>query len=388
MRIGISCEFISTKKNGTATYSVNLLKGLAGLHGGEHEFVVYISSEEARSLVPQAENIIPRMVLPYNAWARIPFTLPAELVRRPVDLLHMQNWVSPWIPCPLVVTTHDIVWEIHPEMFPFILGTRVRWLSRLAARRAIRVITVSEYSAGDIKRVYKVPADNIRVIPVPIDQDMVAVEDPEELARVHNRYGISGPYILFVGSIEPRKNVDKLIEAYATLKREHDVPHKLVLAGEPVYLCQHVLEMPKQLGIEHDVIFTGRFPDEDGPALFTSASVFAFIGSYEGFGIPPLEAMSRGVPVLAANRTSLPEVMGDAALIVAPDKHEEVVRGLADLLTNEGLRNDLRERGYKRVKVFDPVDIARRVVDVYDECISEFRQTHKKSGSVGKQPVN
>jgi glycosyltransferase involved in cell wall biosynthesis len=370
MRIGISSEFVAIKHNGTATYSRNLLTGLA-LLAPDHTYVPYLSTPAALPLMPSAPHIQPQIVGPYNAWVRVPFTLPLALAHRPVDLLHTQNWAPPWLPCPLVVTTHDVVWEANPTMFPKGLGARVRLLARWTSRRATRIITSSRYSAADIARLHRVSPDNIRVIHLPIDPQIRRVHDHSALAALQARYGISRPYILYVGSIEPRKNIGGLIRAFAELRRSHDLPHQLVIAGKPVYLFEDDLALPGKLGIERDVIWAGQVPDADLPGLYSGASAFVTLALYEGFGLPPLEAMACETPVLAANTTSLPEALGDGALLVDPHRLDHVVPLLARLLTDEPLQREQRARGSAWVRQFEPARLARQVVDVYEECVAQ-----------------
>jgi glycosyltransferase involved in cell wall biosynthesis len=367
MRVGISCEFMGLKRNGTATYSRNLLRGLAQL-GGEHEFYPYLSSRDALPLVPEAAHMRPRIVYPYNAAVRLGLALPLELLRRPVDLLHAQGWGPFWSPCPMVLTVHDIGWERFPEIYPKALVLRLSYLVRASARRAIRIIASSHYTADDLVHLYQVPAEKIRVIYPATDPGISRVAEPAAIERARARYGIPNSYILYVGSIEPKKNVHRLIEAYAALRRAQQIEQTLVIGGKPLWLSQPILELPAKLGLEQHIIFTGPVRQEDLAALYSGADVFAFLGMYEGFGYPPLEAMACGTPVLAANRTSLPEVLGDAALLVDPDRQDDVVDGLARLLSDAELREQLRARGLDRAEQFQLVPHARQVLDVYAEC--------------------
>ena len=367
MRVGISCEFMGIKRNGTATYSRNLLRGLAQL-GGEHEFYPYLSARAALPLVPEAAHMRHRMVYPYNAAVRLGLTLPLELLRRRVDLLHAQGWGPFWSPCPMVLTVHDIGWERFPEIYPKALALRLSYLVRASARRATRIIASSQYTADDLKRLYQVPGEKIHVIYPATDPGIARVADTAAIERVRSHYGIPKRYILYVGSIEPKKNVHRLIEAYAALRRARQIEQPLVIAGKPLWLSQSILDLPAQLGLEQHVIFTGPVRQEDLAALYSGADIFAFLGMYEGFGYPPLEAMACGTPVLAANRTSLPEVLGDAALLVDPDRQDDVADGLARLLSDTELRQRLRTRGLRRAEQFQLVPHARQVLAVYAEC--------------------
>jgi glycosyltransferase involved in cell wall biosynthesis len=381
MRIGISCEFLGVKRAGTATYTHTLLQGLAQ-SGGGHQYFPYLASRAALPLVPPAAHLSPRLVLPYNAWLRVPLTLPAELVRRPVDLLHAQGWGPLWAPCPMLLTVHDIGFETFPQLYPRPLALRLSLLVRHSVRRAAVVIASSRYTAADLQRIYGTPAAKIRVIYPAANPDIAPVGEPAELARVRARYGIAGPYVLYVGSIEPKKNVDRLIRIFAAFCAERGPTHRLVIVGKPLWLADEVVALPARLGIEREVIFAGQAPQTDLAALYSGAEAFAFLGMYEGFGYPPLEALACGTPVLAADRTSLPEVLGDAALLVDPEDEAQAVRQLARLLDDVGLRNDLRRRGRERARLFTLTAHTRQILAAYEEAgvghMARQRGTHPR----------
>ncbi|MBC8159734.1 MAG: glycosyltransferase family 4 protein [Roseiflexaceae bacterium] len=364
MRVGISAEFLGIKSNGTATYSRTLLRGLAQLDGVD-TFVPYISSPLALPLIPHAAQVRPQMVLPYNAYARLALTLPLELVRRPVDILHAQGWGPVWSPCPMVLTVHDIGWESFPAIYPKALALRLSYQVRDSVKRAVHVIASSHYTADDLVRVYRVPRSKISVIYPATNPEISRVTDAAAIASVRARYGVPERYILYVGSVEPKKNVDQLIRAYAALSREQRLAQTLIIAGKPLWLSESILALPEQLGIPSSVLFTGPVAQEDLAALYSGADVFAFLGMYEGFGYPPLEAMACGTPALVADRTSLPEVTGGAALLVDPGHERAVVDGLARLLADADLRGRLREQGLQRASQFQILPHARAVAEVY-----------------------
>jgi glycosyltransferase involved in cell wall biosynthesis len=373
MRVGISAEFLGVKRGGTATYTRTLLLGLAGLDVG-HRFHPYLAARTALPLVPQAPHIAPRVVPPYSAAVRLAATLPAELLMRPVDLLHAQGWGPPWSPCPMVLTVHDLSWEVQPEVYPLALRWRLRWLVRASVRRAALIIASSEHTAGDLRRLYGCTAEKIRVVPCAVDPRWAPVADPAILARVRERYRISGPYVLYVGGIEPRKGVDRLIRAFAGLRRQRAVPHQLVICGTPLRGAGPILALPAELGVDDAVVYTGPVPDDDLASLYSGASLFAFLGLYEGFGLPPIEAMACGTPVLAANRAALSEVVGEAGLLVDPFDDRAIVHALGRLLDDPALRERLREQGRRRARQFQPEPLARRVVDIYEECWAAGRR--------------
>jgi len=292
-------------------------------------------------------------------------------------VLHAQGWGPVRSPCPMVLTVHDIGWESFPAIYPKALALRLAYLVRSSARRAALIIASSHYTAADLMRIYQVPAEKIRVIYPSLSPDIARVVDPAAITQVRARYGLPSRYMLYVGSIEPKKNVHRLIHAYAALRRARQVEQPLVITGRPLWLSQPILDLPAQLGIAQHVIFTGPARQEDLSGLYSGADVFAFLGMYEGFGYPPLEAMACGTPVLAANRTSLPEVLGDAALLVDPEREDDVAAGLAQLLDNADLRAQLRARGLRRAEQFQLVPHARQVLDVYHECAAALRRERR-----------
>ncbi len=367
MQIGISCEFLGAKRNGTATYSRTLLRGLAEL-SGDNTYVPYLSTPDALALVTEAPHIRPRVVGPYNAYVRLGLTLPFELARRPVDLLHAQGWGPVWSPAPMLLTVHDIGWERFPHIYPKALAVRLSHQVRDSVRRAVHVIASSYHTANDLVEVYGTPRDKISVVYPALNPDLARVDDAEQVGATLARYGVQEPYILYVGSIEPKKNVHRLIEAYARLVQQESVEHTLVIAGRALWLSDPILELPARLGIAERVRFTGPLLQHDMAAFYSGASVFAFLGMYEGFGYPPLEALACGAPVLAANRTSLPEVLRDAAVLVDPDDLDDVADGLMRLISDHALRAALRARGATQCKHFQLETHAQQVDALYRAC--------------------
>jgi len=191
------------------------------------------------------------------------------------------------------------------------------------------------------------------------------VRNPARLAEVRRRDGLRGPYILFVGNLEPRKNLVRLIEAFGRLKARHTLPHQLIVAGKRGWLYRSIFEAVERLGLRDDVIFTGYVPAEDLPALYAMADLFAFPSLYEGFGLPVLEAMACGTPVLTARTGSLPEVAGEAAWYVDPLDVEALADGMARILTDPGTRADLVDRGLLQAKRFTWAKTAAATLDIY-----------------------
>ena len=265
-------------------------------------------------------NFAVRATLPHTPLIRIPLTLSAELRKNPVDVLHVQFTAPLIAPCPVVASIHDLAFEHLPRTFKRRSSMQLRLTVRHTARRAAHIITVSEYSRRDIMQTYGIAPQRITVTPAAAPASFAPVTDEKELARVRDLYGIEGDYILNVGSIQPRKNLSRLIAAYSSLRRAQPgakLP-QLVLAGKCAWLYDETLRTIKELEVSNSVILTGYVPEAHLPALYSGALCFVYPSYFEGFGLPPLEAMKCGAAVIVGNKTSLPEVVGDAAVLVDP----------------------------------------------------------------------
>jgi glycosyltransferase involved in cell wall biosynthesis len=365
VRVGISAEFIDSRGGGVETYIRLLLQGLIDARSA-HEFRPYLAFPSAMSRFAWPQTFTPRLVRPYRQWVRIPITLPLELIAHPVDVLHVQNVLPPLYRGRTVATIHDLSFEIVPHTFTLGYRTRLRILVRLTAKRADLIITSSEQSKRDLVRLYRVPAERIRVVHLahdPAFTQRAARNDPEVRARL----GIHGPYILFVGRVEPKKNLDKLVRAYALLRRQGR-GEKLVICGRRSWLSDPLYELVNRLDLEQHVVFTGYAQDQDLPPLYRGAAAFVFLSQYEGFGLPPIEAMACGVPVISSRAGSLDEVLGHAAASVDPQQPEAVASEIARVIDDAGVRDDLIGRGLARAGDFNYLTTARQTLEVYEEA--------------------
>jgi glycosyltransferase involved in cell wall biosynthesis len=303
-------------------------------------------------------------------------TLVAELRRRPVDVLHVQYTAPPFAPCPVVATIHDLSFEHLPETFKRRSRVQLRFTVRRTARRAAHVITSSDYSRSDIVKTYGIPAERVSVTPLAASRSFAPVTDALELKRVRKRYGIEGEYILAVGSIQPRKNLVRLLAAYAHLSRTRAGARlpRLVLAGKRAWLYRETLRAVESYKLHNFVTFTGYVSEADLPALYTGALCFVYPSYFEGFGLPPLEAMQCGTPVIAGDRTSLPEVVGAAGLLVNPFDERAIADAIGRLIDDISLRAHLRRAGLERARLFDWRKTARETVAVYERAVREGRK--------------
>ena len=368
MRIAIDAHSVGTGLGGNESYAANLIEALAEIDS-VNDYTLYVTREEA---VARFRNRWPnfrvRPTLPHTPLIRIPLTLSAELRSNPVDVLHVQFTSPPFAPCPVVVSIHDLSFEHLPETFNRRSRAQLRLTVRRSARKAARVLALSEHTRQDIISTYKIAPDLVTAIPIAPPTHFHPVEDEAELKRVRQTYAINRDYILSVGSIQPRKNLARLLAAYEHLRRERpkgSLP-QLVLVGKLAWLYRQTLKTIEALGA--DVIVTGYVPESDLPALYSGALCFVYPSFFEGFGLPPLEAMKCGAPVITGNRTSLPEVVGDAGVLVNPFDIDAIANALATMLDDSSLRATLRTRSLNRARLFNWRETARQTLEVYKQA--------------------
>ncbi len=358
---------------GNETYAANLVEALAEIDQ-VNRYTLYVTKPEAvERFANRWPHVAVRLTLPHTPLVRVPITLAAELRRRPVDLLHVQYTAPPFAPCPVVATIHDLSFEHLPHTFKRRSRLQLRLTVRRTARRAAQVIAPSEYTRGDLVATYGLDPARISVVPLASSSRFAPIKDAAEVERVRARYGLAAEYILAVGSIQPRKNLPRLIAAYADLRRAR--PHaklpQLVIVGRTAWLYEETLRAVARAGagVAADTQLTGYIPEADLPALYTGALCFVYPSYFEGFGLPPLEAMSCGAPVVAGDCTSLPEVIGDAGLLVDPFDTGAFAVALARLIDDKALRAALRERGLARAARFSWDETARQTLAVYQQAI-------------------
>jgi glycosyltransferase involved in cell wall biosynthesis len=373
LRIAIDAHSVGAGQAGNESYAANLIEALAEIDQ-VNQYTLFVTKREAvERFNDRWPNFKVRVTLPHTPLIRIPLTLTAELRKNPVDLLHVQFTAPPFAPCPVVVTIHDLSFEHLPVTFKRRSRAQLRLTVRRSARRAARVITGSEHARADIISTYGLSPARVRTIPLAAPANFAPVNDKTELQRVCDTYGIEGDYILSVGSIQPRKNLRRLIASYSNLcrARPQSALPKLVLVGKRAWLYDETLRAIQESGLWNSIILAGYVPERDLPALYSGAICFVYPSYFEGFGLPPLEAMKCGTPVIVADRTSLPEVVGDAGLQVDPFDVGALASALERLINNSDFRNELRVKGLLQARKFDWRETARRTLAVYSDAAGE-----------------
>lgn len=361
MRVGIDIHCVGYRQTGNETYTLNLARHLPAAAGVEYRF--YHTTPEPPPGLPG----LCRRVRPHNPFVRIPFSFPWVLARDRIDIAHFQYVLPPLLPCRAVLSIHDISFEFHPEFFRRATLLRMKTLVAFAVRQAHHVITISEFSRQAILSRYRLPEEKVSAIHNGVSPAFRRLPDTGAVAAVLARHGIRAPYLLAVGNLEPRKNISRLVQAFHLLATQNRLGHTLVLAGQDAFAADAIHRQVEALGLAGRVRATGYLPEEDLVALYNGADLFVYPSLYEGFGIPPLEAMACGVPVVAARSSSLPEVCGDAALYVDPLSSGEMAEGIRHVLENSAERAGLIDRGFTRASRFSWQETAAKTAAVYRE---------------------
>jgi glycosyltransferase involved in cell wall biosynthesis len=371
MLIGIDASRAArARRTGTEAYSLHLIQALVGTECG-HRFRLYTPTQISNLPGPLAQAAAGKSqisnfevhVIPFpRLWTHL--RLAWELKRCPPDVLFVPAHVLPLIcPVPALVTVHDLGYLHYPETHRRFDRWYLDWTTRRHVRLAARIIADSQATRDDLIRYYRADPARIAVVYPGRDESLARVSDPETVAAVKARYGISRDYLLYVGTLQPRKNLVRLVEAFAQIQNSN---LQLVLAGQKGWSYTHLFARVEALGLSGAVIFTGYVADDDKAALLSGATALLYPSLYEGFGLPVLEAMACGTPVLTSDVSSLPEVAGEAALLINPLDTEAIAAGMARLVADASLRGSLVERGWSQIRQFSWAKAARQVLEAIE----------------------
>lgn len=355
MRIGLNAHLLpygaTYRSAGVATYERELVSRLPRI-APQHEFIIFTPPRHSGA------GIVASRLPTYNPLARIAWEqaiAPIESWRRGIDVFHSPVNVSPmFLSTPTVVTVHDLAYLRFPDRFSRWKQRYLQTMVRLSVERAEAVITPSLHTKEDVIRAFGVAGERVTVIPEGVGEQFKPDPDSQSPIMV--------PYILCVGTVEPRKNLPVLLNAFAELKRS-GYPHHLALVGARGWMYEDVDSAIRQLGLSESVIMPG-FVDDLVP-WYNHADLFVYPSSYEGFGLPPLEAMACGTPVIMSSAGSLSEVAGNAALLVPPENPGALLEAFRDVLDNESRRASMVRAGVDRAANFSWDDTMRRTLDVY-----------------------
>lgn len=367
MRIGINGRFLVAKRTGVQRAAYNLVKTLVEIDR-ENDYIIFTGKEQVHSAdwaYPNVrvigDHLIPSESIKNHWWEQV--WLPRLAKRHGIDILHSPANIAPlFYKGKSIINIHDLCFVVNPQWYSFAFRTLYNFVIPQLAKRATKVITNSNNSKNDLLQYFKLPAEKVSLVYWAVD-DVFTLPQPEDKTEDGM---VRDDYILYVGSLEPRKNINALIESYEKLR--HDFPAiktKLILIGgeSPLFATVQL----KAREFRDDVIFKGFVTDQELGEFYRNARLVAYPSLYEGFGLPPLEAMASGAPVVTSSTSSIPEVVGRAAVLVDPRNRDQLARAMHRVLTDSSLRASMVRSGAEQVAKFNWYRVARSVLAVYHE---------------------
>jgi glycosyltransferase involved in cell wall biosynthesis len=394
MRIGIDARVLSWNMTGPWRYLHNLLDHIAEIDHG-NEYYLFVNKDQIDSItVPSnfRKTLVRsfldgnRLLTKLNAGVTSKvlesylkgqaldpvlgnLLLPVLLKHDRIDIFHSPFNVLPLIKvCPSLVTIHDLAFEIYPDEFSFQARVFHKTFTPIAARTADIIIVPSTCVEKNIVELYGVSQDKIRVVHEAADKIFKPMDRQESKVKIVQKYGIKDDFILFIGFARLRRNVPQLLEAFSRLKKQHDIRHKLVIVGRYDSVNTNYPRLVRELDMENDVIHFARIVDEDMPLFYNAAEVFVYPSSYEGFGLPLVEAMACGTPIIASNASPMPEIVGNAGLFVNPFDISQMAQTIYNVLTDEHLCLELRDKSLERAHSFSWKKTAEKTLEAYREA--------------------
>jgi alpha-1,3-rhamnosyl/mannosyltransferase len=373
MKIIIDARLILPQQTGIGRYLLNLIQALANLSGSE-EFECWVQGnlpDDHPIWTVKSSRIKIKKISVAHMSIRQQWAIPLMVKRTSHDIFHYPHFDLPFAtPGKTVVTLYDLKYILHPDFFPQLAMVKrlmMKIMMANAARRAQRVITISNNSLHDIIRQFHTPSDKIRVTHLGVDNRFFLKSDPNFIDTFRKRYSLQDPFILFVGERRPHKNISGVIQAFNKFISMSPKSYRLVIAGKPYRDFHEPEHLVKNLGLMNRVIFFDSPPDSDVHLLFQSAEALMLLSRYEGFGLPILEAMASGTPVIASNTTSLPEIVDDAGVVVPVDEPDAAAEALNSVVIGGENRDKFIKRGFEHARQFTWERCAQQTIDVYRE---------------------
>jgi len=374
MNVGILSWMIDKKRTGVNNYLYNLIKNM--IVNGKADEISLIHYEKSDDPIYSKVNdiIIPEKPLKLTSALGIP----QAVKNADIDILHVPvhwyNQITPFVfnrKIKKVLTVHDLTPILFPEMHT--RETNLTWRSSLKfiKNRTNIMICVSESTKTDCVKLLNIPEKRLRVIPLSADEQYKPLKNKKQIHdELKQEYNIDFPFILFVGTLEKRKNVPTLIKSFYKLKKSK-VDHKLVVVGGKGWKYTKIFDLIEELNLKNEVIFTDYVSDEYLVKLYNAADLFVYPSLYEGFGLPPLEAMACGCPVITSNTSSLPEVVGDAGIMIDPNDINSLTESMLKILTNNQLREEMSKKSLERAKMFSWKKTAKETWNVYEDVVND-----------------
>jgi glycosyltransferase involved in cell wall biosynthesis len=383
--VKIAIDIRRMREFGVGTYIRNLVRTLSRIDQQDRFFLIGPPAkvQEIGALPDNFENV-PAVAPERSFEGYREFRM--ALKRLNCDLVHVPNLFSlpRFLPCPYVMTVHDMLEHMsHERPKTGFWGAWQLQMTRRVLGGAARIFAVSNFTRTEIEKLFEIPSCRIEVVYNAIDERFLRGHaSAAERELIEQRYQVNYPFLLYTGRVSPHKNVVRMIEAFSALKAELEKDQaypdlKLIIIGDDLSGNPDLRRTVVRSGVQNDVRFLGFIPIEVLRIFYDSAKIFVFPSLYEGFGLPPLEAMAHGTPVVTSNVTSLPEVVGNAAVLVNPENVFEIMRALHRVLMDQTLRERMKERAYKQVTKFSWESSVRRVLDIYRQVAQAGRQADR-----------
>jgi len=370
MRIGIDARMYGTKSTtGIGAYIKNLTDNLF-LIDQKNEYILFMKDPAYSEFNPPSKRIKKVKVdIPWYSFSE-QIKLPKILLKHKLDLIHFPHFNVPIIyPKKFITTIHDITPKFFPG--PNVKKSLIRKIGYkltffCGINRSKKIITISNYTKDKLIKHFNLKPEKIKLTYLGFNNNFKPIRDQNVLDNINKKYNISKPFIFFVGVWRDHKNIPGLVTAFNILKSEYKLDYQLVLGGQTDERYPEIKQAIKNSPFEKDIITTGYISDDDLPAIYSNASLFAFPSFSEGFGIVALEAMACGTPVVASNNTSLPEILQDAAIYFNPYNSKEIAEIIKKVITNPEIQSQLRDKGFNQIKKYNWQDTAKKTLAVYE----------------------
>ena len=374
MLIGIDATALPPQPGGAGIYTIQFIRALASLETG-YKFVIFAHDSGKKQISTSETGALAWVCFPDKnpahrlLWEQTAF--PRQVRNSGVDLLHSLHYTRPIrLPCPSVVTFHDMTFFLYPQYHTLFKRLYFPLAIRFSAHKSDALITVSNNTKEDTMRLLGVPEHKITPIPLGVSDDFTVISNKELLQHIREKYNLPQEFILHVGVVEPRKNLTLLLKSFQELIRDGS-KISLVIAGQLGWMYEDVFKQVDELGIREEVIFTGYIPPEDLPGIYNLARIFVYPSVYEGFGLPPLEAMACGTPTITTDISSMPENIGDAGILVPPGDEAALTEAMRSLLDNPDLQEHLSRTGTQRAGRFTWEANAQAAIKVYKQVLEK-----------------
>lgn len=366
MHVLIDARMVTAKNYGIGRYVYNLIEKLIEIDKS-NQYALIINDDYLLELTRNADNFA--LIKAKASWLSLAeqIEIPRIINNVKPDLYHAASWSVPFSQtCPVVATIYDLIHMIFPEHYSFVHRIYYNIFLPLVIKKVKRIITISESSRRDINKYFGYPMERIDIAFPAVAEQFTPIKDKQLISDFRSKRGLNKKIILYVGNRKKHKNIEGLVGAYALLSDEIRSQYEIVMPGD---MDNELKEMADQLDIRQNIHCLTNVSDAELPLLYNSADIFVFPTLYEGFGMPPLEAMACGIPVITSNVASIPEVVGDAAIMVDPKNVKSLTDALIKLIENDKLRQEMKEKGLARARHFTWEDCAKRTLKTYMEAV-------------------